>query len=129
MHAQVANHPRCDHANGSSLGSSSVIVALQQSNTLTIDFFIEAAREAVAVHGQPEIFNTDRDSQFTDGDLVLLIRDELGVALSMDGKGCWWDNVFVERFWRTLKYEEVYLRAYASGSEARILDRPLHHVL
>lgn len=95
------------------------VLAWRLSNTLTTDFCIEAVREAVALHGKPEIFNTDQGSQFTDGDFVTLIREELGVQLSMDGKGCWRDNVLIERFWRSLKYEEVYLKAYASGSEAR----------
>ena len=67
----------------------------------------------------PEIFNTDQGSQFTDRDFVGLIREKLGVQLSMDGKGCWRDNVFIERFWRSLKSEEVYLSAYAAGSEAK----------
>ena len=96
------------------------VLAWRLSNTLTTDFCIEAVREAVALHGKPEIFNTDQGSQFTDGDFVTLIREELGVQLSMDGKGCWRDNVFIERFWRSLKYDEVYLKAYASGTEARI---------
>ena len=95
------------------------VLAWRLSNTLTTDFCIEAVHEAIALHGKPEIFNTDQGSQFTDGDFVTLIRDELGMSLSMDGKGCWRDNVFIERFWRSLKYEEVYLRAYATGSEAR----------
>lgn len=95
------------------------ILAWRLSNTLTTDFCIEAVREAVARYGKPEIFNTDQGSQFTDGDFVALIREELGIKLSMDGKGCWRDNVFIERFWRSLKYEEVYLHAYASTSEAR----------
>jgi putative transposase len=95
------------------------ILAWRLSNTLTTDFCIETVREAVARYGKPEIFNTDQGSQFTDGDFVALIREELGIKLSMDGKGCWRDNVFIERFWRSLKYEEVYLHAYASASKAR----------
>ena len=75
--------------------------------------------EAIATHGKPEIFNTDQGSQFNDGEFVKLIRDTHGIALSMAGKGCWRDNVFVERFWRSIKYEEVYLHAYESGSQAR----------
>jgi len=67
----------------------------------------------------PEIFNTDQGSQFTDRDFVGLIRKKHGIAPSMDGKGCWRDNVFVGRFWRSIKYEEVYLHAYTSASEAR----------
>lgn len=89
------------------------------SNTLTTDFCIEAVREAIETYGRPEIFNTDQGSQFTDKGFVALIRDEHSIALSMDGKGAWRDNVFVERFWRTLKYEEIYLHAYESVSEAK----------
>jgi putative transposase len=95
------------------------VLAWRLSNTLTTDFCIETVQEAIAQYGKPEIFNTDQGSQFTDGDFVALIRDEHGIALSMDGKGCWRDNVFIERFWRSLKYEEVYLHAYESTSEAR----------
>ena len=76
-------------------------------------FCIEALEEALARYGRPEIFNTDQGSQFTSADFtdVLLAK---GIAISMDGKGAWRDNVFVERLWRSVKYEEVYLRAYAS---------------
>ena len=95
------------------------VLAWRLSNTLTTDFCIEAVQEAIATYGKPEIFNTDQGCQFTDGDFVRLIREEHGIALSMDGKGCWRDNVFVERFWRSIKYEEVYLHAYESGSQAR----------
>jgi putative transposase len=95
------------------------VLAWRLSNTLTADFCIETMQEAIAKHGKPEIFNTDQGSQFTDGDFVAMIRDEHGIALSMDGKGCWRDNVFIERFWRSLKYEEVYLHAYESASQAR----------
>jgi putative transposase len=95
------------------------VLTWRLSNTLTTDFCIEAVQEAIARHGCPEIFNTDQGSQFTDADFVQLIRDERGIALSMDGKGCWRDNVFIERFWRSLKYEDVYLHAYESASEAR----------
>jgi putative transposase len=95
------------------------VLAWRLSNTLTTDFCIETVREAIARYGCPEIFNTDQGSQFTDADFAKLIREEHGIALSMDGKGCWRDNVFIERFWRSLKYEEVYLRAYESTSQAR----------
>ena len=75
-------------------------------------------REALAKHGEPEIFNTDQGSQFTGIAFTsMLIKN--GIAISMDGKGAWRDNVFVERLWRSVKYEEVYLRAYDSVSEAR----------
>jgi putative transposase len=95
------------------------VLAWRLSNTLTTDFCIETVQEAIAQYGKPEIFNTDQGSQFTDGDFVELIRDKHAIQLSMDGKGCWRDNVFIERFWRSLKYEEVYLHAYESTSEAR----------
>ena len=95
------------------------VLAWRLSNTLTTDFCIETVEEAIAQYGKPQIFNTDQGSQFTDGDFVALIREKHGIALSMDGKGCWRDNVFIERFWRSLKYEEVYLHAYESASQAR----------
>ncbi len=95
------------------------VLAWRLSNTLTTDFCMEAVDEAVGSYGVPEIFNTDQGSQFTDRAFVDLIRKKHGIALSMDGKGCWRDNVFVERFWRSIKYEEVYLHAYTSASEAR----------
>ena len=75
-------------------------------------------KEALAKHGKPEIFNTDQGSQFTSLDFTRVLLDAK-VMISMDGKGAWRDNVFVERLWRSVKYEEVYLRAYDSVSEAR----------
>jgi putative transposase len=89
------------------------------------DFCIEAVEEALARFGQPEIFNTDQGSQFTSIDFtkVLLAKE---IKISMDGKGAWRDNVFVERLWKSVKYEEVYLRAYESVSHARAsIDRYL----
>ncbi len=74
--------------------------------------------EAIARHGPPDIINTDQGSQFTSSEFVETVHRH-GIRLSMDGKGCWRDNVFIERFWRTLKYEEVYLHAYDTVSEAR----------
>ena len=94
------------------------VLAWRLSNTLTTEFCLDAAQEAIARYGKLEIFNTDQGSQFTDAAFVKLIREEHGIALSMDGKGCWRDNVFVERVWRTLKYEEVYLHAYESVPQA-----------
>ena len=96
------------------------VLAWRLSNTLTTDFCIEAVGEAIDTFGKPQIFNTDQGSQFTDVDFVKLIVEENEIAFSMDGKGCWRDNVIVERFWRTIKYEEVYLHAYESASEARL---------
>lgn len=95
------------------------VLAWRISNTLTTDFCIAALEEAIARYGSPRILNTDQGSQFTDAAFVALTRETHGIALSMDGKGCWRDNVFVERFWKTLKYEEVYLHAYDSVSETR----------
>jgi putative transposase len=94
------------------------VLAWRVSITMEAAFCIEALEEALARHGQPEIFNTDQGSQFTSAEFtgVLLAK---GIAISMDGKGAWRDNVFVERLWRTIKYEEVYLRAYDSVGEAR----------
>ena len=85
---------------------------------MNTDCCIEVVEGALAKYGTPEIFNTDQGSQFTSIDFTgLLHRHE--IAISMDGKGAWRDNVFVERLWRSLKYEEVYLRAYDSVGEAR----------
>jgi putative transposase len=94
------------------------VLAWRLSITLEAAFCIEALEEALACYGSPEIFNTDQGSQFTSHDFtsVLLKND---IAISMDGKGAWRDNVFVERLWRSIKYEEVYLRAYDSVAEAR----------
>lgn len=94
------------------------VLAWRLSITLSADFCIEALDEAFARHGTPEIFNTDQGSQFTCVDFTRVLKNA-GTAISMDGKGAWRDNVFIERLWRTVKYEEVYLRAYASVSEAR----------
>jgi putative transposase len=93
-------------------------LAWRLSNSLTTDFCIDAVEEAIARFGCPEIFNTDQGSQFTDSDFTGMLKSN-GIAISMDGRGAWRDNVFVERFWRSLKYEEVYLRAYESATEAK----------
>jgi len=94
------------------------VLAWRLSNSLTTDFCIDAVEEAIARFGSPEIFNTDQGSQFTDRGFVDVLTAR-GIQISMDGKGAWRDNVFVERFWRSLKYEEVYLRAYESTLEAK----------
>ena len=93
------------------------VLSWRLSNTMDAGFCIEAVEEAMAVYGKPEIFNTDQGSQFTSTEFIetLKIAD---VRISMDGKGCWIDNVFIERLWRSLKYEEVYLNAYDSVREA-----------
>jgi len=79
---------------------------------------LEAVQEAIHRYGAPEIFNTDQGCQFTSLEFTQLLKDH-GIAISMDGKGCWRDNVFVERLWKSIKYEEVYLRAYDTVSAAR----------
>lgn len=94
------------------------VLSWRLSNTLTTDFCIEAAQEAIQRYGKPEIFNTDQGSQFTSLEFTQLLKDH-GIAISMDGKGCWRDNVFVERLWKSIKYEEVYLRAYETVSAAK----------
>ncbi len=94
------------------------VLAWRLSITMDVGFCIEAVEEAMARLGKPEIFNTDQGSQFTSREFTGLLIDA-GVKISMDGKGAWRDNVFVERIWKSIKYEEVYLRAYASVSEAR----------
>jgi len=94
------------------------VLAHRVSITMETMFCVEALQEALAKHGRPEIFNTDQGSQFTSLDFTGVLLDAK-IAISMDGKGAWRDNVFVERLWRTVKYEEVYLRAYDSVPEAR----------
>jgi putative transposase len=94
------------------------VLAWRLSITLSADFCIEALDEALTRHGQPDIFNTDQGCQFTSSDFIDVLRTAQ-IAISMDGRGAWRDNIFVERLWRTIKYEEVYLRAYTSVSEAR----------
>ena len=85
---------------------------------MDVSFCIEALEEALSNYGKPEIFNTDQGSQFTSEAFTGRLKKE-GIQISMDGKGRWCDNVFVERLWRSLKYEEVYLHAYESVSETR----------
>jgi len=94
------------------------VLAWRLSITMEADFCIEAVEEALARNGKPEIFNTDQESQFTSLLFTGLLLKH-GIAISMDGRGAWRDNVFVERLWRSVKYEEVYLRAYDSVAEAR----------
>ena len=94
------------------------ILAWRLSNTLTTDFCVDALQEAMTRYGGPEIFNTDQGSQFTSAEFTGVLKEK-GIQISMDGKGCWRDNVFVERLWRTIKYEEVYLKAYDSVSTAK----------
>jgi len=94
------------------------VLSWRLSNTLSTDFCIEAVQEALDLYGPPEIFNTDQGCQFTSLEFTELLKEN-GIRISMDGKGSWRDNVFVERLWKSIKYEEVYLHAYDSVSEAR----------
>ena len=94
------------------------VLSWRLSNTLTTDFCLDAVREAITRYGRPEIFNTDQGSQFTSYEFTQLLKDN-EIRISMDGKGCWRDNVFVERLWKSVKYEEVYLKAYDSVSAAK----------
>ena len=94
------------------------VLAWRLSITMEVDFCIDAVEEALAKYGRPEIFNTDQGSQFTSAAFTgLLLKNK--IAISMDGRGSWRDNVFLERLWRSVKYEEVYLRAYDSVADAR----------
>ena len=94
------------------------VLSWRVSITMQAAFCVEALEDALARHGKPDIFNTDQGSQFTGAAFTDMLAAN-GIAISMDGKGAWRDNVFVERLWRSVKYEEVYLRAYDSVSEAR----------
>ena len=94
------------------------VLAWRVSITLEVAFCLDALEEALARHGKPEIFNTDQGGQFTSAAFTGLLLEN-AIAISMDGRGAWRDNVFVERLWRSVKYEEVYLRAYDSVAEAR----------
>jgi putative transposase len=98
--------------------STRKVLSWRISNTMDADFCIEALEEALARYGRPEIFNTDQGSQFTSPRFTGVLRDA-GVRISMDGRGRWMDNVFIERLWRSLKYECVYLHAFETGSELR----------
>jgi putative transposase len=97
---------------------SRAVLAWRLSNTLGADFCVEALEEALAQYGKPEIFNTDQGCQFTSTEFTGVL-EQGGITISMDGKGRCMDNIFVERLWRSLKYEEVYLHAYASVAEAK----------
>ena len=98
--------------------ASRKILSFRLSNTLSADFCVEALEEAIQRYGAPRIVNTDQGCQFTCSEFIVKLKGH-EIAISMDGKGCWRDNVFIERFWKTLKYQEVYLRAYETVSEAR----------
>ena len=94
------------------------VLTWRVSISMEVEFCLEAVEEAMGKYGAPDIFNTDQGSQFTSAAFTGLLIDN-GIQISMDGKGSWRDNVFVERLWRSVKYEEVYLRAYDSVSQAR----------
>jgi putative transposase len=94
------------------------VLSWRLSITMEASFCVETLEDALARYGKPEIFNTDQGSQFT-GTMFTSALVDRGIAISMDGRGAWRDNVFVERLWRTIKYEEVYLRAYDSVADAR----------
>jgi len=99
--------------------ASRKVLSWRLSNTLDASFCVQALEEALERYGAPEIFNTDQGSQFTSVEFTDALK-EAGIRISMDGKGRWMDNVFIERLWRSLKYEQVYLSEYATGSEARV---------
>jgi len=104
------------------------VLSWRISITMEASFCVEVLQDALARHGRPAIFNTDQGSQFTGTEFTgVLIKNE--IAISMDGKGAWRDNVFVERLWRTVKYEEVYLYAYDSVPDAPRLDRTVSRSL
>jgi putative transposase len=94
------------------------VLAFRVAISLTADVAVEVLREAIARHGVPQIMNTDQGSQFTASSFIDVLREH-HIDISMDGKGCWRDNVFVERLWKSVKYEHVYLHVYETVSEAR----------
>ena len=98
--------------------ASRKVLSWRLSNTVDADFCVSALEEAMARYGTPEIFNTDQGSQFT-SDAFTHVLKEAGVRISMDGKGRWMDNIMIERLWRSLKYECIYLHAFETGSEVR----------
>jgi len=98
--------------------ASRAVLSWRLSNTMDASFCLAAREEALARYGKPEIFNTDQGSQFTAAAFTGALI-EAGVRISMDGRGRWMDNVFIERVWRSLKYEDIYLKGYADGREAK----------
>jgi len=99
-------------------GATRCVLSWRLSIAMTVDFCIEAVEEAIARYGTPEIFNTDQGSPFTSSDFIGLLTEH-GIQISMDGKGCWRDNVFVERLWKRVKYEKIYLHAYDTVTDVR----------
>ena len=106
--------------------ASRKVLAFRTSNTLTTDFCVEALIEALAKYGTPEIFNTDQGSQFTSAEWSEVLKAH-DIRISMDGKGRWIDNVFIERLWRSVKYEDVYLHAYEDGRRLQAGLRKYFH--
>ena len=98
------------------------ILSWRLSNSMDTLFCLDALKEAFELYGSPEVFNSDQGAQFT-STVFTSVLEESGVRISMDGKGCWIDNVFIERFWRSVKYEEVYLHAYADLEESGVRIR------
>jgi putative transposase len=98
--------------------ASRMVLSWKLSNTLDSSFCVNALEEAIANYGCPEIFNTDQGSQFT-AEVFTNTLNSKGIAISMDGKGRWMDNVFIERLWKSVKYEDIYLKAYSSITETR----------
>jgi putative transposase len=98
--------------------ASRAVLSWRLSNTMDVSFCVAALEEALARFGKPEIFNTDQGSQFTSAAFTGTLA-AAGIKISMDGRGRWMDNVFIERLWRSLKYEDIYLKGYADGREAR----------
>ncbi len=98
--------------------SSRAVLSWRLSNTMDVDFCVEALEEAITRFGRPEIFNTDQGAQFT-SEAFLHVLERNHIRISQDGKGRWMDNVFIERLWRSVKYEEVYLKAYETVNDAR----------
>jgi len=98
--------------------ASRAVLAWRLSNTMDVSFCVAALEEALARHGKPDIFNTDQGSQFTSAAFTSTL-ESAGIKISMDGRGRWMDNVFIERLWRSLKHEDIYLKGYSDGREAR----------
>jgi putative transposase len=99
--------------------ASRAVLSWRLSNTMDVSFCVSALEEALARYGRPEIFNTDQGSQFTSATFTGTLA-AAGIRISMDGRGRWMDNVFIERLWRSLKYENIYLYGYADGREAKV---------
>jgi len=99
--------------------ASRAVLSWRISNTMDVSFCLGALEDALARHGKPEIFNTDQGSQFTSAAFTGALA-AAGIKISMDGRGRWMDNVFIERLWRSLKHEDIYLKGYADGHEAKV---------